>query len=301
MLMATIIFTTLKGTGPWDEVGYVPSLDFAAHSGVAHFIAPKPDHEDTPYSFQPKCWALQVVPELKKKSAGHLWRTVDLSRRDMEAFITRLFHHNLHTDALATLKMALPWAEKYCLDPLWVTSLIFVESSFNTTSRSPKNAFGALQLIPETGRLISRKLLGVEDPGLSSLLVKTPETNIRMGLFYFARLVNFFSGNYEHATVAYNMGPWWVRDKLKLGPYKAQGHSYFIKIHSQYVGLMREYLAWVTSTPPEYESTYVFLRASESGLEQLAINYARDMESFLAYIDQMMGAEKRTLLADQDR
>ncbi|MEK6624934.1 MAG: lytic transglycosylase domain-containing protein [Bdellovibrionota bacterium] len=301
MLMVTIVFAMLKVPGLWDVIEHKPPLDFASHSGVAHFIAPKSDNSDVPYNFQTKCWASHVMPELKQKSTPYLWRTVDFSRRSMEIFITRFFHHSLHADALATLRMALPWAEKYCLDPFWVTSLIFVESSFNTTSRSPKNAFGALQLIPETGRLISKKLLGVEDAGLSSLLIKTPETNIRMGLYYFARLMNFFSGNYEHATVAYNMGPWWVKDKLKLGPYTAKGHSYFIKIHNQYVGLMKEYLEWVINTPPEYESTYVFMGRFENDLERLALVYAREMENFLAYIDQIMGAEKRMLLAEYTR
>ncbi|MBI2521077.1 MAG: transglycosylase SLT domain-containing protein [Bdellovibrio sp.] len=301
MLIVTVVFAILKGPGPWNQFGPASSLDFSLHGGVAHFIASKPDNNDRPYRFRTECWALNVVPELKKKSMAHLWRTGDLSRRDMEAFITSYFHHSLHANALATLKMAIPWAEQYCLDPLWVASMIFVESNFSTSRRSSKNAFGALQIIPETGRLISRKLFGVEDPGLSSILVKTPETNIRMGLFYFARLINFFSRNYEHATVAYNMGPWWVKDKLKLGPYRARGHNYFVKIHSQYVGLMQEYLDWVLNTPAEYEGTYVFMGRSENGLEQLALGYAREVESFLAYIDQIMGTERKTFLAENEQ
>jgi soluble lytic murein transglycosylase-like protein/TolA-binding protein len=88
------------------------------------------------------------------------------------------------------------------LDPFLVFSIIRQESRFDPDAVSGAGARGLMQIMPATGRKMSREL-GIRWRGRSGLLI--PETNIQMGAHYFAELYETL-GNLPAALAAYNGG-----------------------------------------------------------------------------------------------
>jgi soluble lytic murein transglycosylase len=99
-----------------------------------------------------------------------------------------------------------PLIEKYSkandLDPYLMAALIAQESTFTADVRSPANAYGLMQLLPSTGRLLAQRLR-IRPFSTNSLTI--PETNIRLGMTYFKDLVDRF-GAAHYALASYNAG-----------------------------------------------------------------------------------------------
>jgi soluble lytic murein transglycosylase-like protein len=93
---------------------------------------------------------------------------------------------------LAKLVRAL--APEFRLDPELVLAVIRVESNFNPSALSPKNAQGLMQLIPETA-----ERFGVKDAW-------NPEQNLRGGMAYLRWLLDHFEGDLTLALAGYNAG-----------------------------------------------------------------------------------------------
>lgn len=104
------------------------------------------------------------------------------------------------------------YSEEYGVDPLLVMSVIKVESNFNTEARSHMNAIGLMQLIPKTSQWICEKM-GIE---YSEDMLSDPETNIKLGTYYLAYLINHF-GDTDLAIIAYNGGMGNVQEWLDQG------------------------------------------------------------------------------------
>jgi soluble lytic murein transglycosylase len=90
------------------------------------------------------------------------------------------------------------------LDPFLVAALIRQESEFNPKAVSRMNARGLTQILPGTGRELSRKLK-VKAYGTASLFV--PAVNLQLGTFYLKTIVDNLGGRWEAALAAYNAGP----------------------------------------------------------------------------------------------
>jgi soluble lytic murein transglycosylase len=88
------------------------------------------------------------------------------------------------------------------LDPYLIAALIAQESTFDAKVRSAANAWGLMQVLPSTGRRIARQI-GIRNFRTSSLT--DPETNLKIGAYYFSRLVKQFGGTY-YALASYNAG-----------------------------------------------------------------------------------------------
>ncbi len=99
-----------------------------------------------------------------------------------------------------------PLIQKYStangLDPYLMAALVAQESTFTADVRSPANAYGLMQLVPSTGRQYAKRL-GIRPFSTASL--RTPETNIRLGMAYFKDLVDRFGGAH-YALASYNAG-----------------------------------------------------------------------------------------------
>jgi soluble lytic murein transglycosylase len=93
-------------------------------------------------------------------------------------------------------------AAAHKLDPYLVGALIAQESTFMASVRSAANAYGLMQIIPGTGRRLAREL-GIR--GFTTSMLVDPETNLRLGTAYFARLVKQFGGTH-FALAGYNAG-----------------------------------------------------------------------------------------------
>lgn len=89
------------------------------------------------------------------------------------------------------------------LDPYLLAALIRQESEFDPKAISRARAYGLTQVLPATGRLLSRRA------GLSRFrpeLLFQPDVNIRLGAFYIKSLVSELDGAIEAALAAYNAG-----------------------------------------------------------------------------------------------
>jgi soluble lytic murein transglycosylase len=90
------------------------------------------------------------------------------------------------------------------LDAYVVAALIRQESEFNAKAVSPSNAIGLMQIMPSVGRDLARKQ---HMRGFRPSLLTRPEVNLRLGAFYFRRLIDAYDGKLEQALAAYNAGP----------------------------------------------------------------------------------------------
>jgi soluble lytic murein transglycosylase-like protein len=79
--------------------------------------------------------------------------------------------------------------------PDLVRAVVQVESAFNPAARSPKGAWGLMQLMPAT---IAE--FGVRNPF-------DPADNVRAGVAYLRQLLDRYQDNEELALAAYNAGP----------------------------------------------------------------------------------------------
>ena len=97
--------------------------------------------------------------------------------------------------------------EKYArangLDPFLVAALIRQESEFNPQAISSSKAVGLMQVMPSSGRELARK---TKLRGFRPAMLTQPETNIRLGTFYFRRLLDSCGGRVEDALASYNAG-----------------------------------------------------------------------------------------------
>lgn len=98
-------------------------------------------------------------------------------------------------------------ALKYDVDPQLVMAVIAVESGFNINARSPKNAQGLMQLIPETAQRFR-----VKDSF-------DAEENIKGGIAYLKWLLAYFKGNVQMVAAAYNAGEGAVEKYRGVPPY----------------------------------------------------------------------------------
>ena len=94
-------------------------------------------------------------------------------------------------------------AAKNGIDPAWVAAEIRAESVFDPTARSPANARGLMQVLPETGAAVARRL-GMPWGGPDSLY--EPATNVAIGTAYLREMKEKYGRPYV-AIAAYNAGP----------------------------------------------------------------------------------------------
>lgn len=89
------------------------------------------------------------------------------------------------------------------LPPAMVAALIRQESEFNPRAVSSAKAYGLTQVLPSTGRMLSRPL-GVRNFTASSLF--DPDLNLRMGTRYLKTLLDKNEGSWERTLAGYNAG-----------------------------------------------------------------------------------------------
>jgi len=94
------------------------------------------------------------------------------------------------------------------LDPYAVAGLIRQESEFNPEARSAV-AYGLMQLIPSTGKMLGR-MDGIRVGSAGMLL--DPSLNIKLGTQYLRGQLNHWDGDWVKTLAAYNAGPGRVRD-----------------------------------------------------------------------------------------
>jgi soluble lytic murein transglycosylase len=95
-------------------------------------------------------------------------------------------------------------AKAFDLDPYSVAGLIRQETEFNPNAHSYANAYGLMQLIPGTGRMMARQA-GVTIPTTSRLF--DPSLSIQLGTRYLRQQLDTWDGDWYETLAAYNAGP----------------------------------------------------------------------------------------------
>ncbi|MDX1979054.1 MAG: transglycosylase SLT domain-containing protein [Bryobacteraceae bacterium] len=89
------------------------------------------------------------------------------------------------------------------VDPYVVAGLVRQESEFDPKAVSRARALGLTQVMPATGRELSRRV-GIRRFNTSMLFV--PDVNLRLGTYYIRNLLNSLNGKWEAALASYNGG-----------------------------------------------------------------------------------------------
>jgi soluble lytic murein transglycosylase len=108
-------------------------------------------------------------------------------------------------------------ARQQSLDPFVVAGLIRQESEFNPKAVSVANAHGLTQVMPSTGKWLSRP------NGISrfhSSMLFQPEINLKLGTYYLSQLLNSLQGKWEQALASYNGGKSRVLRWIEWGNYR---------------------------------------------------------------------------------
>ena len=106
------------------------------------------------------------------------------------------------------------YSDENNIDPYLVTAIMKVESKFNLTAISSKNAKGLMQLSDQTA------MWGAEELEIENFSIEDvfdPETNIRIACWYISTLMKEFDYKLQLVLAAYNGGSGnvtkWLKDK----------------------------------------------------------------------------------------
>jgi soluble lytic murein transglycosylase len=86
------------------------------------------------------------------------------------------------------------------LDPYLVLALIRQESAFDPEAVSPAQAYGLMQILPNTAARVTRA------PSVSSAALVDPDFNVQTGTTYLRQLLDLYDDNLYMAIAAYNAG-----------------------------------------------------------------------------------------------
>lgn len=95
-------------------------------------------------------------------------------------------------------------SNKYDIDPIFVASVIKTESSFNHLAVGTSGEIGLMQLMPNTGEYIAKRIK-LKFNGAKTL--RDPVKNIKIGVAYIHYLRTKFGNDAKKYIPAYNMGP----------------------------------------------------------------------------------------------
>ena len=128
-------------------------------------------------------------------------------------------------------------APRYAVDPRLALAVIAVESDFDPRARSPKDAQGLMQLIPETAARFA-----VRNP-------LDPQQNLRGGLAYLRWLLSYYRGQVVLAIAAYNAGERAV-DRYRGVPPYPETRDYVRKIRARFRNEQHPYDPQIADASP---------------------------------------------------
>lgn len=158
--------------------------------------------------------------EIKRYLTSSLIQDFNKNGNYLQTFklLYKSFDQNIFSVEARSLKFLFPfeYVEKIkkidnSLDPLLVLSLIRQESAFNPDAKSHVGARGLMQLMPSTAKDFNSRVVASD--------LKTPETNLKIGMKYFKKLLGMFDGNLILSLASYNAGQnrvkYWVKNHFR--------------------------------------------------------------------------------------
>ena len=135
-------------------------------------------------------------------------------------------------------------SSKRKLDAFLISAVIQVESGFQHTVVSPSGARGLMQIMPETGRALTRALrheMGVRAAAFKPEWLDNPFVNIRLGVYYLHGLKKQFR-DLNLALTAYNFGPTEIQNRLENN----------LELSSEYAGSVLQTYRNLKSKQPSF-------------------------------------------------
>jgi len=170
-------------------------------------------------------WFKQAADAGDKQAGQMMVRFRDIAPIDDPACKPQIQQLKLLVESNPNKKIVQNWVNQiaplYGIDPLLVMAVIQVESAFNSSALSGKNAQGLMQLIPETA-----ERFGVKDSW-------NPVQNIKGGTAYLHWLLRHFEGKVDWVLAAYNAGEGAV-DRYKGIPPFPETQNYVKQILAAY-------------------------------------------------------------------
>ena len=172
---------------------------------------------------------------------------------EAEGKIVELFPLKIQKKVKKVIRPVLILCEKHQLDPFWVLSVMWTESHFKHEVTSKKGASGLMQMMPSTymETLSAMRKAGISlesdrgedyfryhygqafyDLGYTKLVAKL--RNLEVGIYYMKGLLEKFNNNHYYATVAYNMGPYWTKSRLRNNMPVGKNNHYLNKVLKAY-------------------------------------------------------------------
>ncbi|MBQ2818321.1 MAG: lytic transglycosylase domain-containing protein [Clostridia bacterium] len=106
-------------------------------------------------------------------------------------------------------------SEQYGVDPYLVAAMIYCESTYNPQAVSSVGARGLMQVMPDTGEWIAKKI-DIEE--FTEDMLFDTSINIEMGCWYMSFLLERYEGNQSCAVGAYHCGhgkmDGWLEDPM---------------------------------------------------------------------------------------
>jgi Transglycosylase SLT domain len=281
MKILKVLTILLIAGGLWSTSLLITELRLKAleKSGIIPY-GPIPAQESFGYSYQGMRAAFDPRVPIK--------RAEEFSKEEFEAMIMASFTPKAQEALKPYLKSALNYSVDYQVDPFWILSIIMVESNFKLTATSPKNARGLMQIKPDTAQhlyqLMQKNL--TEDEVSQNLY--HPEENMDVGVFYLKKLLQNFRMNYRFATVAYNIGPSKLRNRLGENSLDVDNFSYLVKVKDRYQMISQNFLAQARKKPLPFEMTYVVLNQGLKLEEKIVSLYLGSTSENLVALNQKL-------------
>lgn len=241
----------------WGLAGYITDARMQKLESVGLLpYGPLPAVAPASYSYEGLPQAFDARLPLK--------RAAELPKREFEALVMSSLTPDTQEAIRPYIGSILNLSVEYQMDPFWIVSIIMVESNFKLTALSPKNARGLMQIKPDTAQHLYQLMqINLTEDQVSENLYH-PEKNIEVGVFYLKKLLQNFRMNYRFATVAYNIGPQKLRNRLTENSLDVDNFSYLVKVKDRYNLLSQNFSKTIKNRPMPYEGTYVY---SEQGLK----------------------------------
>jgi len=157
------------------------------------------------------------------------------------------------------------FAQQNNVDPFLVAALARQESEFNPKAVSPSSARGLTQIMPSTGRELSRQL---RIKPYSTARLFQPQVSLQLGSFYLKSVADSLEGRWEAALAAYNAGLSRAKAWSTWGEFREAAEFVETVPFSQ----TREYIQIVLRNADIYRRLYANekLAASESAAKSTA-------------------------------
>ena len=139
------------------------------------------------------------------------------------------------------------YSQEFAVDKYLVYAVIKAESEFNEKAVSDKGAVGLMQVMPTTGEEAAKKI-GIENYSEKKLI--EPDTNIRIGCYYIAFLLDRYGGDIRTAMSAYNAGYGNVDNWL------AREQAEYISAENIPFGETRKYIVKIINNYDKYKEIY---------------------------------------------